>query len=177
MALKPTIYKADLNLVDMDNNRFETLKLTLAQHPSETQQRMMVRVLAYALNYHGDLSFTKGLSSQDEPDLWQISPDGRIEHWIELGQASPDRIRKGISRAEQISLYAYGSEADIWWPKHQDAFAALPKLKVYRFDHNQVSKLDAFVNRTMELTVTITDGEIYLTGEGEELTLQVEPLL
>jgi len=177
MALKPTIYKADLHLVDMDNNRFETLKLTLAQHPSETVQRMMVRVLVYGLNYHPDLAFTKGLSTQDEPDLWQQSPDGRIEHWIELGQASPDRIRKGISRAEAISLYAYGSEADVWWPKHQSAFEALPKLKVYRFDNTQVSKLDAFVNRTMELTLTITDGELYLTGEGEELTLNVEPLL
>lgn len=177
MALKPTIYKADFNLVDLDNNRFETLKLTLAQHPSETLNRMMVRVLVYAMNYHQDLSFTKGLSSQDEPEIWQISPDGRVEHWIELGQASPERIRKGVSRAEQISLYAYGSEVDVWWPKHQAAFAALPKLRVFSFNSRQVDKLDSFVARTMELTLTITDGELYLTGQGEELTLQVEPLL
>jgi len=177
MALKPTIYKTDLNLVDMDNNRFETLKLTLAQHPSETPKRMMVRLMVFALNYHQDLSFTKGLSTQDEPDLWQISPDGRVEHWIELGQASPDRIRKGVSRAEKISLYAYGSEADVWWPKHKAAFEALPKLNVYRFDSQQADRLEAFVNRSMELTLTITDGELYLTGEGEELTLTVEPLL
>ncbi|MCV6589794.1 MAG: YaeQ family protein [Marinobacterium sp.] len=177
MALKPTIYKADFNLVDMDNNCFETLKLTLAQHPSETLERMMVRLLVFGLNYHPDLAFTKGLSTQDEPDLWQISPDGRIERWIELGQASPERIRKGVSRAEQIALYAYGSEADVWWPKHQLAFAELPKLNVFRFDHNQVKQLRAFVNRTMELTLTITDGELYLTGEGQELTLQVETLL
>jgi len=106
MALKPTIYKVELDLVDTDRHVYENLKLTMALHPSENFERMMVRLLAYGINYHRDLEFTRGLSATEEADIWQQSPDGSIEHWIEVGQASPDRIRKAVSRAPLISLYA-----------------------------------------------------------------------
>lgn len=177
MALKPTIYKVELNLSDMDRHIYETLKLTLAQHPSETTMRMMVRLMVYGLNYHPELSFTKGLSTQDEPDLWQCGLDGTIDHWIELGQASADRVRKGVSRAERLSLYAYGREADVWWPKVSDALSDMPKLSVYRFDPSQVEALDRFVQRNMALSLSITDGELYLAAdEVEPLSLTVESL-
>ena len=114
MALKPTIYKATLNLVDMNRDIYVTEKLTLALHPSETQTRMMVRLLSYALNYHPDLEFSKGLSATDEPDLWLKRGDGTVESWIEVGQASPERLRKAVSKSDQVRLYAYGDEVDIW---------------------------------------------------------------
>ncbi|MBY4675804.1 YaeQ family protein [Marinobacterium arenosum] len=176
MALKPTIYKIDLNLADMDRHVYETLRLTVAQHPSETLQRMMVRVLVYALNYDAELSFTKGLSSQDEPDLWHCTADGRIAQWIELGQATPERMRKAISRAEQVLLYAYGSETDIWWQKNRQSLGSLPKLSVKRFDWLQVEQLDRFVSRTMALSISISDGELYLSGDADPLSLTLESL-
>lgn len=177
MALKPTIYKIELSLSDMDRHIYETVKLTVDQHPSETLQRMMVRVLVYGLNYHPDLSFTKGLSAQEEPELWQCAPDGSIQHWIELGQVSADRVRKGVSRAERLSLYAYGSEVDVWWPKTSAQLMELPKLSVYSFDWAQVSQLDRFVERTMSLTLSISDDELYLAGgDAEPLSLTVDVL-
>lgn len=176
MALKPTIYKIELQLSDTDRHCYETCYLTLAQHPSETLQRMMVRLLVYGINYHQDLSFTRGLSSTDEPELWQVGPDGVVEHWIELGQASPDRLRKAVSRAPKISLYAYGREVDVWWDKQGQALGELPKVSVWRFHDNDVAQLDMFVNRNMQLSLTISEGALFLSDNEHHLTLQVNRL-
>lgn len=177
MALKPTIYKVELNLSDMDRHVYETVKLTLAQHPSETLERMMVRLMVLGINYHRDLTFTKGLSSTDEPELWQCDPNGTISHWIELGQASVDRLRKGVSRAQKLSLYAYGREANVWWPKSESQLKGLPKLNIYQFEWAQVSELPRFVTRTMALSLTISDGELYLASDNAEpLSLTVKTL-
>jgi uncharacterized protein YaeQ len=177
MALKPTLYKVELQLVDTDRNIYETCKFTLTQHPSETQTRMMVRLMVYALNYHNDLQFTKGLSTQDEPDLWQISPSLAVESWIEVGQASAERMRKGISRSPNVKLYAYGSETSVWWPKAQAAFEALPHIEVYKFDHKQVAKLAEFAERKMQITVSISAGELYINYQDKELSLDLTRLL
>ncbi|UTW01850.1 YaeQ family protein [Amphritea atlantica] len=176
MALKPTIYKVELQLSDTDRHCYETCNLTLAQHPSETLQRMMVRLLVYGINYHQDLSFTRGLSSTDEPELWQVGPDGMVEHWIELGQVSPERLRKAVSRAPKISLYAYGREVDIWWDKQGRTIAELPKVKAWRFHDSDVTQLDAFVSRTMQLSLTISDGELFLSDNSNHLSLRVNAL-
>lgn len=177
MALKPTLYKVELQLVDTDRDIYDSCKLTLAQHPSETQERMMIRLMVYALNYHADLQFTKGLSSQDEPDLWQVSPSLEVEHWLEVGQASADRMRKGISRAPKVSLYAYGSETDIWWQKVEDQFSALPHIEVWKFDHRESQQLSNLVERKMQLTVSIAEGGIYLNAGEQELSLSLQRLL
>ncbi|MBE9398580.1 YaeQ family protein [Pontibacterium sp. N1Y112] len=176
MALKPTIYKVDLNLVDMDRNNYQQCKLTLALHPSETPERMMVRLLVYGLNQDQDLVFSRGISATDEPDLWIIRPDGSVDHWIELGQASTDRIRKGISRAPEVTLYAYGSETDIWWEKNKESLQALPKLSIYRFNWDEVEQLAAMVNRNMELTLTISDGDLFLADDQHQVSLTVRQL-
>lgn len=174
MALKPTIFKVNLQLSDMNRHVYESLSLTVAQHPSETLTRMMVRILVYGLNYHRDLSFTKGLSATDEPELWQVSPSGEVEHWIELGQASPERLRKGVSRAQQISLYAYGSETDIWWQKHQQAITQLPKVSVWQLPAEQLSPLEDMASRNMDLSLMITDDTLMLSSAEHtcEVTLQ-----
>ncbi|MFT5707882.1 MAG: hypothetical protein ACI9ES_002184 [Oceanospirillaceae bacterium] len=177
MALKPTLYKIDLQLVDTDRDVYDSCKFTLTQHPSETQIRMMVRLMVYALNYHGDLQFTKGLSSQDEPDIWQISPSLQVEKWIEVGQASPERMRKGISRSPKVVLYAYGSETAVWWQKSASAFSALPHIEVFAFDHKQVAKLVDLVERKMQITISISAGELYINAGEKELTLNLTKLL
>ena len=176
MALKPTIYKTELTLSDIDRQCYQQLNPVLALHPSETPERMMVRLLVYALNYHEQLSFGKGLSSIDEPDLWQCSLDGQVEHWFEMGQASPDRLRKAVSRAQQVSLYAYGSETDVWWKKNGDAIAALPKVAIWRFDWQETRQLPALCSRNMKLDMTVSDGIIYLSDGQQTLQLTVSRL-
>ncbi len=176
MALKPTIYKATLNLVDMNRDVYATEKLTLALHPSETAVRMMVRVLAYALNYDQDLSFTKGLSTAEEPDLWITRPDNSVDCWIEVGQASPERLRKGVSRADKVRLYAYGSEVDIWWGKHRDAMNALPKTEVFSFVADQVDPLGHLCERNMELTITISEEQLFIASGDQQFEVLLKRL-
>ncbi len=173
MALKPTIYKATVNIVDMNRDIYSTEKLTLALHPSETETRMMVRLMAFVLNYDQDLSFTKGLSSTDEPDLWIVRPDGSIPCWIEVGQASPERLRKAVSKADKIRLYAYGSETDIWWSKQGSAISELPKTEVFQLPAEQVEPLSQLCDRNMELTVTLSEEQLFVSsGEHQfEITL------
>lgn len=174
MALKPTIYKIGFNLVDMNRDIYESERLTVALHPSETAVRMMVRVLAYALNYHADLSFTKGLSATEEPDLWQCSADGQVERWIEVGQASPERLRKAVSKAHEVVLYAYGDEVNIWWAKHGEALSALPKCHFYRFPADEVAAMAELSERNMELTLTISEQQIYVSSGENQLTINLE---
>ena len=115
MALKPTIFKFDIALADMDRDRYESLSLTVAQHPSETLERMLVRVLARCLFHEEALTFTRGLSENDEPDLWQKRLDGRIERWIEVGEPSMERLKKASRLAEEVVVIAFNTRTDVWW--------------------------------------------------------------
>ena len=115
MALKSIIYKAQLQVADMDRHYYAEHALNIACHPSETLQRMMTRILVFALNAHEQLEFGKGLSDADEPDLWQKDLTGAIERWIEVGQPDERRVLKACGRAGQVLVYAYGNSADIWW--------------------------------------------------------------
>lgn len=177
MATKPTIHRCQLQLVDMNRELYTSCKLTLARHPSETAERMMVRLLVYGLNYSDCLHFCKGLSATDEADLWALSAQGNIEHWIEVGQATPERLRKAISRAQQVSLYAYGRETDIWWDRQVQALNALPKLSVWRLQGQSDTKLEELVARNMALTLTITDSDLFLNSEELHCELSCTRLL
>ena len=116
MALRATIHKADLNVADTDRHYYASHALTLARHPSETDERMMVRLIAFALNAHVDLTFTKGLSDVDEPDVWLKDLTGAIKVWIEVGQPEERRILKACGRADQVIIYCYGGHASkVWW--------------------------------------------------------------
>ena len=120
MALKSTIFKAELSIADMDRHYYGDHNLTLARHPSETDERMMVRLVAFVLNAHTDLEFTKGISTDDEPDLWLKGLSGEIELWIDLGQPDEKRIRQACGRAQQVLIYCYsGHGAEIWWSQIQ----------------------------------------------------------
>ncbi|BBB29605.1 YaeQ family protein [Neptunomonas japonica] len=177
MAHKPTIYKVELQLVDMNRDIYTSCKLTLALHPSETQERMMIRLMAFGVNFHDDLQFSRGLSATDEPDVWECSLDGQVNHWIEVGQATPERIRKAVSRSPKVSLYAFGREVDIWWNRAQEAFKGLPRVAVWQFNAEQSLKLPDLLERTVSITMTITDNEIYLNKDEQQLALGFTRLL
>ena len=172
MALKPTIYKAQVKLADSDSNCFEDLSLTLAKHPSETMERMTTRLLAYCLNNARGLEFTKGLSTADEPDIWQHTDSGEIEHWIELGQPEELRLRKACGRAKKVSVYAFGKSASTWWKLNGETISALPRVQVWLFPWPEVEAAAALMNRTMKLGLSIVGGTLYLDDGTDSVALE-----
>ncbi|HEY0661244.1 MAG TPA: YaeQ family protein [Lysobacter sp.] len=166
MALKATVVKAELQLSDLDRHHYATYPLTLAQHPSETDQRLMVRLVAFALFASERLEFGKGLSTDDEPDLWRRDYTGDIEQWIDLGQPDESRIRKACGRARQVVVVNYaGRAADLWWDKHASALARLDNLTVIDIDADAVEAMAAMIERGMRLNALIQDGELQLMGD------------
>jgi uncharacterized protein YaeQ len=162
MALKPTIYKFNLALADSDRHHYQNYQLTLAQHPSETAERMVVRMLAFALNASEALNFTKGISTSDEPDLWAKEDNGTIALWIEVGQPKADRLRKAVNQAQQVRLYAFGKTADTWWGLEGKDMPTSDKLQVARFPWADVATLARHLDRTIRWSVSIAGGEIYV---------------
>ena len=167
MALKPTIYKFTIMLSDLDRNLFETLNLTVAQHPSETLERMMVRVLAYCDNLHDGIAFGRGLSTADEPDLWVQTLDGRIEHWIDVGEPSPERIKKASRIADRVSIYSFNAKSPVWWQQDGSALSA-SGARVLQLDWAGVQALAGMVERTLELSLTLTEGSAYFSSDKAE---------
>ena len=157
MALKPTIYKAQVELADSDRNCFESLSLTLALHPSETLERMAARLLAYCLNYDRGLSFTKGISTAEEPDLWQHTDSGEIEHWIEVGQPEEPRLRKANGKTKLLSVYAFGKSAETWWRLNGPGISALPGIEVWQINWDEILAMAALLDRTAKLSVSIVE--------------------
>ncbi|MED5524031.1 YaeQ family protein [Gallaecimonas pentaromativorans] len=170
MALGATIYKAQLNISDLERHYYGEHQLTLACHPSETETRLMVRLLAFIAHADDDLTFTKGLSSDDEPDLWLKAPDGRILLWIELGEPTVKRIKQGLSRAEKVLVYSYGARgAEQWWKQFGDEIKALKRLEVLNIGFEQLPALAAFAKKNMALSATLMEGQWLLTdGERSE---------
>ena len=171
MALKATIFKAELQVSDMDRSYFQSHSLTVARHPSETDERMMVRLLAFALNADESLQFTKGLSSDDEPDLWKKNLHGGIEQWIEVGLPDERRIRKGCNRADQVIIYAYGERtAPIWWKNIEADLKRFNNLSIYYLSDSDTAAIAAIAERNMSLQATVQDGEAWF---GNAETTQV----
>lgn len=176
MALKPTIYKAQIELADSDNNRYESLALTLAKHPSETVERMAARLLAYCLNAGRGLEFTRGLSSTEEPDIWMHSDSGEIEHWIEVGQPEHLRLRKACGRAKQVSLYIFGKSSDTWWKLNSEEIIALPHLRAWQFHWADIVAIAAMLDRSMQLSVSIVGGILYIDNGRDSATTEPQLL-
>lgn len=173
MALKATVVKAELQISDLDRHHYATYPLTLAQHPSETDQRLMVRLIAFALFASEHLEFGKGLSTDDEPDLWRRDYTGEIEQWIDLGQPDESRIRKACGRARQVVVVTYGGRAaDLWWNKQSAALSRLDNLTVIDIAPESVEALAAMIERSMRLNVLIQDGELQLMGDNASVTLR-----
>jgi uncharacterized protein YaeQ len=175
MALKATIYKADLQIADMDRNHYADYSLTLARHPSETDERMMIRLLAFALFAHAQLGFGKGLCVDDEPDLWLRDLTGAIELWIDVGLPDEKWTRKACGRARQVVIVGYGGrQADVWWEQARGRLERQDNLRVINLPQAATQALAALASRTMRLQCTIQDGHVWITsGEG---AVQIEPL-
>jgi uncharacterized protein YaeQ len=177
MAVKATIFKAELQVSDMDRHYYATHALTLAQHPSETEERLMVRLLAFALNASEDLAFGRGISTDDEPDLWRRDLTGVIELWIEVGQPDESRIRKACGRAGEVRIYCFsGRSADIWWAKNADLLARNANLRVFNVPAEASAQLAALASRSMQLQVLVQDGEVQVMDAAKAVTLEVAAL-
>jgi len=165
MALKSTVVKAELQISDMDRHYYATHTLTLAQHPSETDARLMVRLLAFALYADERLEFGRGLSKDDEPDLWRKEMTGEIVEWIDLGQPDEARIRKACGRSRHVVVVTYaGRSADIWWEKNANSLQRSKNLTVIDIPVEAVEQLVALMVRGMRLNVMIQDGEVQVLG-------------
>jgi uncharacterized protein YaeQ len=178
MAQKSTIFKANLNVADMDRQFYGDFPLTVARHPSETDERMMLRLLVFALHANEQLEFGKGISTDEEPDLWQKSLSGEIDLWIELGTPDPDRIRKACGRAKEVLLYCYGRRAvPVWWEKHAKVLRKSGNLKVYEIPADNCEQLAAMAQTSMDLQCSITDGEAWFSCGDESTGVRPVPLL
>ncbi|TQF72494.1 YaeQ family protein [Pseudoalteromonas luteoviolacea] len=174
MALKSTILKAHLNISDMDRHVYTDKSLTIAQHPSENEQRLMVRLLAYILQYNEELTFTKGLCVDDEPAAWQKNLTDDVELWVDIGLPDEKRLKKAAVRAKQVVLYTYGENTqEIWWKKNQSAANQYSNLSVFSLPYSATSQMTELFARSMDLTATIQDGEIWLSNS--EHSVQITP--
>jgi uncharacterized protein YaeQ len=175
MALNATIYKVELQISDMDRHYYATHALTLARHPSETEERLMVRLLAFALYAEDRLEFGKGLSDEDEPALWRKAYTDEIELWIEVGQPDETRIRKACGRSRQVVVVSYGGNAaEIWWNKVGAALGRNKNLTVLDIPARTVAELVALLQRGMRLQVLVQDGQLQLMNETDAVA--VDPL-
>ena len=178
MALKSTIFKAELQIADLDRNYYQNHALTVARHPSETDERMMVRVLAFAMYADSALAFGKGLSAEDEPDLWRKDLTGAIELWIEVGLPDEKRIRRACGRARQVVVLTYGGRvADMWWQQNQAALKRQDNLAVINLSPEDSRALAALAARGMQLQCTLQDGEAWLIVDGENTRIAPETRL
>jgi uncharacterized protein YaeQ len=178
MALKATIFKASLQIADIDRGLYADHALTLARHPSETDERMMVRLLAFALNVPADandggLEVGKGLSDTDEPDLWERDLTGRVRHWIEIGQPDERRLLKASGRADRVSVYSYSASTPIWWAGLANRIARARNISAWQIDAAQSQAMAALVQRGMQFQVNVQDGTAWL-GDGER-SVEITP--
>lgn len=176
MALKSTIHKIELTISDMTRGYFDHHALTVARHPSESDERMMLRILAFALNASEDLTFGAGVSTEDEPDLWQKSLSGEILHWIDLGRPDPRRLRRACGRAEKVTLYSHGgNKATVWWAQNGDTVSRSRNLSVFEIGFDEAIALGKLAARDLSIQCTIEDGEVWILKDEE--TVRIAPKL
>jgi len=171
MATKATIYKALLNIANMDSHYYAEHNLTMAKHPSETDLRLMVRLVAFILNADEELEFCKGISQEDEPDLWQKSLDGEIKLWIDLGQPDEKRIKKACGRSEKVIIYTYQEGmATSWWKQIETSLTRFSNLQVIHLDIE--GNIEELAKRSMSLQANISDNELTLINEEESVVIR-----
>ncbi len=181
MALKATIHKATLQIADMDRSLYADHSVTIARHPSETDERMMVRLLALAMfvpadDQLGKLELAKSLWDNDEPDLWQKDLTGQIIHWIDIGQPDDKRIMKACGRAAQVSVIAYSQGAAIWWSGVAGKLSRARNLSVWRLPTEQSAALARLAQRSMQLQVTVQDGAVWIGDGKQSVDIQLQAL-
>jgi uncharacterized protein YaeQ len=176
MALKATIHKAEIIISDMDRGYYHTHALTLAQHPSETLERLMLRIVVFAIHATEQLTFTRGLSAVDEPDIWQKSDTGEIDLWIDLGEPDERRLRQACGRAREVWIYSYGRGSDIWWQGMQNKVTRLKNLRVLRIAPTTLVELAKLHQRYMQLQATVQDNQLWLSSGDQCVLVEAERL-
>jgi len=175
MAIKPTIYKLRIALTDLERDYYDSLNLTLALHPSETPERMVARVLAFCLNAQSNLSFTKGLSAIDEPDIWCKAMNETIELWIDVGELAPERVKKASHKSDVVKVYSFNTKSDVWWAQSGSKFD-FENVEVVRFDASKIALLSEHVQRTADWSVTITGQTAFVATQDGEVEVAWETL-
>lgn len=181
MAIKATIYKAQLQIADMDRHVYGDHALTVPLQPSETEERLMVRLLAFALNVpaddqRGTLQLARGMADADEPDLWHKDLSDQLLHWIEVGQPDERRLVRACGRAERVTLYCYSSSAAIWWAGIAGKLSRLRNLEVWQLPAAQSQALAALAKRSMQLQLSIQDGHVYVSDGAGAVEIQPQAL-
>jgi uncharacterized protein YaeQ len=178
MAAKATVFKAELSVSDMDRHYYATHQLTLAQHPSETEERLMVRLLAFALNAGEQLAFGRGISStEEEPDLWAHDLTGQIDLWIEVGQPDEQRLRKACGRAKEVRVYCYsGRSAAVWWQKSAADFVRFSNLRVFEVPSETTEALGKLAARNMNVQCLVQDGHAQLSTDAGSVDIALATL-
>ncbi|WP_298148015.1 YaeQ family protein [uncultured Acinetobacter sp.] len=171
MALKATIYKADLNIANMDVHQYGDYQLTMALHPSETIERLMVRILAYARYADEALEFTKDLFETDEPALWQKDLTGQLQTWIEVGLPDEDKVKKASARCDKVVVVTYGSAVDEWY-KRSSKIKTLKNVEVWQLTEATTTSIQALCERTMQLQLNVMDGEWTLIGDNAQAVVE-----
>ena len=174
MALKATIFKVELIINDMDRDYYQTHQLRIARHPSESDERMMLRLIAFASYASEFLEFGRGLSNDDEPDVWAKDLSGNIDVWIDLGQPSEKRINKACGRSARVVVVNYGGGGDIWWQQNQRGLERHANLSVFSIDPNKSRALAAMVTRNMQLQCSIQDQNIWIASAEQNVELAYE---
>ncbi len=167
MALPSTVYRATIELAHVDRNRYASLQASVARHPSETADRLVLRLLAYALCYDEELAFTRGICAGDEPDLWAREGDGRVRLWVEVGLPDPERLLKASRHAGRVVLVAAGPSRWNWERQHLEKLAAVPNVTVLGLDQELVAALVERLERAVVWGVTVSDAIIYVDVGGE----------
>jgi len=175
MALKATIYKADLNIANMDVHNYGDFQLTMAQHPSETIERLMVRILAYARYADEALEFTKDLFETDEPALWEKDLTGQLMKWIEVGLPDEDKVKKASARCPKVAVIAYGTSVDEWY-KRSSKLKTLKNVEVWQLSTTTTEAIQALCARTMQLQLNVMDGEWTLIGDTAQAVIEWKQL-
>lgn len=177
MATNATIYKAVLQISDLDRHYFQDHTLTLARHPSETEERLMVRVLTFALHADEALSFGRGVGTEDEPSLWQRDATGAIDLWLEIGQPDEKTIRQACGRSKQVIIYVYGPRgAEAWWENQRASLDRLKNLAVILLPMESVRSLAGMASSSMQLQLTIQDGQVWIANGTQTLHLELQRL-
>jgi len=177
MAQPSTIYRAGIQLSDIDRGLYESLQVTVARHPSETEERLLARILAYALYYEPELTFTKGVGAGDEPDLWLKGPDGRVRCWIEVGLPDAERLVKASRHSGQVVLCAFGSALQVWEKQQLPKLAGISNLTVISLEMSFLKRLAELLQRSISWALTVTEGSLYLAIDGETLESAVNHLV
>ncbi len=178
MALRSTVYKAELNVADNDRAYYGSHAVTLARHPSETEERLMVRLLAFGLHADADegLAFARGLSDTDEPALWEHDLSGELLHWLEVGLPDERRLLKASSRARRVTVLAYGRTVGVWWNGVKDKITRARNIHVYALDAAGTEALAKLAGRGMAVNLNIQDGTVWASSEQGEATIEVSRL-